>query len=267
MLEKRFFAVPPVLLTADGTSRGIITIPDSSVFKVKQTVIVSAPALPPLNLEVKRVVRPNLVYLGPIGGNIDGWTDLSAYTVLAGAFVFAEQQNRTKVPEQEVERWTYAEEPTVARRSHLVDVFGDPYSVANPLATQISDGEDVLQVNPDGSINVSFTAGGLPMSVFGEANAVLTGVEATIVSYTVPVGLSLNVELAEFDGDNVARYEFQVNGTVNARKHTWFNGSLCDQFDFRGTLKVAAGDVIRLRVLHGRPDPGQFSGRILGTLV
>ena len=46
MLEKRFIAVPPQLLIADGTANGIVTVANTRLFKVKQEVVLTAISLP-----------------------------------------------------------------------------------------------------------------------------------------------------------------------------------------------------------------------------
>jgi hypothetical protein len=301
MREKWLAAVSPQLFTSNGTSKGQLTVADSSVFKVKQEVIIGSSTAATLELEVKRVVGPGSVYLGPRRSMVDMMSDLSAYTVADGAFVYAIEQPRPKIPEEQIERATYEDEPVVARRTFLVDRFGEGYRTDNPLPVQLSDGSinietlnanlsvqlshkddfptagdindsvrigdgtDELEINPDGSINVALA--GVPISEFDEANAVVSGIETRIVSYIVPVGYALSVQLAEFDGSNVARYELQVDGTTIARKHTWFSGGLHGEFLYNGSYRVSAGSTIRLMVLHSRPDPGQFSGRICGTLM
>ena len=133
MLEKRFKSVSPQLFTSDGTVSGYFTIADASLFKVKQIVTLSAAGQPNICLEVKSVESAVLMKVGPIGGSIKAYTNVSAYTVIAGAFIYADEQERTSVPEQAVERLTYEEEPTVARRVVIVDKLGNKFDQDNPL--------------------------------------------------------------------------------------------------------------------------------------
>ena len=126
MLEKRWAAVPAQSFTADGTAEGKITISDASLFKVKQQVVLrSNTVLSRDDLEVKRVTDKNTLYVGPRAGNIDSRADLSAYLTANSAVILANEQLRSKIPEQEIERHTYEEEPVVARRSVLVDKLGN----------------------------------------------------------------------------------------------------------------------------------------------
>lgn len=125
MMEKRLKAVPPQAFIADGTMPGQIIINDTRFFKVKQKVTVVAGILPHLELEVHRIEEDGeTMYVGPIKGNIDTRTDISAYTVAGGGNIFALEQQRPTVPEQDVERATYEEEPIVARRVIGVNRYG-----------------------------------------------------------------------------------------------------------------------------------------------
>jgi len=135
MLEKRFYAVPPQLLTTNGSVNGFITIANASILlKVKQIVNVTDTLGNHRTYEVKRVDFPDIVFLGPIGKPIGTYDDMSAYTTVNGAFLFADEQQRTKIAEQEIPRAVYAEEPTVAIRSTLVDTSGRSYGTAiNPI--------------------------------------------------------------------------------------------------------------------------------------
>src|ERR1019366_9582142 len=103
MLEKRFYAVPPQLFTADGTTEGVITIAANAciLFKVKMRVILTATGLPNLLLEIKEIDNEENIQVGPIAGTlkvpgantgITARTDISAYTVALNAAVMADEQ-------------------------------------------------------------------------------------------------------------------------------------------------------------------------------
>lgn len=134
MYEKRLKAVPPQLFTSNGTTLGQLTISKGCFFKAKQKVIIKAVSLPALILEIKRVEEDGVtLHVGPIRTDIRQRTDISAYTTLLLSSIEADEQERPSIPEQEIERLTYQEEPVVARRSLLVDCLGRPYTVDNPL--------------------------------------------------------------------------------------------------------------------------------------
>jgi len=133
MFEKRWAAVPPQLFTSNGTQGGVITVIDSSIFKVKQEVNISANTLPNLNLEIKQIPNDVTIIVGPKGGNINNFTDISAYTTALSAAISANEQKRALIPQEEVIRAVYEEEPTVAFRNVLVDKHGQKYDQLNPL--------------------------------------------------------------------------------------------------------------------------------------
>src|ERR1700677_5024221 len=95
MLEKRFYAVPPQLFTANGTASGVVTIASGAcaLFKVKQKVYIEATGLPELTLEIKEIDSEDNIQVGPIAGSlgapgsntantgIGARTDISLYTV------------------------------------------------------------------------------------------------------------------------------------------------------------------------------------------
>jgi hypothetical protein len=125
MLEKRLAAILPQSFTTNGGTDGTITVADASLFKVKQEVILKANTLSNLDtIEVKRVLSPTQLAVGPKSGNIDTRSDVSAYTVALNASIFANEQKRPSIPMEETVRAVYEEEPTVAQRSILVDKIG-----------------------------------------------------------------------------------------------------------------------------------------------
>lgn len=164
--EKRLKAVPLQLFTANGTSLGQITVADASLFKVKQQVVLNSSAAGLLRLEVKRVDSKTILFVGPISdhqhkSSILERTDVSAYLVADGASLSADEQKRPSIPEQEIERLTYEEEPVVARRVTLVDENGDKYTDANPLPVDanvviggVNVDLDAFSIAPDSTLAV-----------------------------------------------------------------------------------------------------------------
>jgi hypothetical protein len=132
--------VGPFAFIEDGKSNGIVKIEDASCFKVKMTVILTADGKDSLQLEIKRVVDFNTLILGPTGQGIYTRSDLSGYTLNLSPSLKAPEQERKKIPDVDYERAVYEEEPTVAKRSVLVDKLGRSYSENNPFPIkQISD--------------------------------------------------------------------------------------------------------------------------------
>jgi len=145
--EKRWASVAPRLFTADGTDGGKITLADTIFFKVKQKVAIQASGEPNLELEVKAVLSPTVLIVGPLNGNIQSKSNISAYTTAKGSFIYAQEQLRSEIPEVEHFRATFEEEPTNARRSVLVDPYGNFYTPENPLPVQVDLVLENVQVN------------------------------------------------------------------------------------------------------------------------
>lgn len=127
MLEKRWKAVLPQIFTVNGTALGQILVRDATLFRVKQQVIVASDLIPSRDdLEVKKIINRTTLILGLKSNNLDIGFDLSAYLPIGNPIISANEQLRSKIAEQEIERFTYEEEPIVARRTIQVDQTGTP---------------------------------------------------------------------------------------------------------------------------------------------
>jgi hypothetical protein len=173
--------------------------------------------------------------VGPISSPIEAFSNISSYTVAGGAMVYLPEQRRTSIPWEEQERATYEEEPTVARRTFLVDELGDGYRKDNPLPVQLSDGSinigtvnaelevflthldnypnlgeihdsvrigdgtEEIAVNPDGSINVKIASlfPGTPL-IYVQASTITNTAETTIATFSTAVA---NAFIASLSGE------------------------------------------------------------------
>lgn len=294
--EKRFAAVPTQIFTANGGANGSVSIADTSLFKVKQQVVITATGQQNLELEVKKVLSPTSMIVGPITGSINTFTDISAYTTAASANIFANEQKRPTIIDHEFERAVYEEEPAVAKRVILVDQFGNKYDDDNPLPTsatftgsisvgqvdqgdpntnanawpvKVTDGTDTLGINPDGSINVnvagSSSASGLTIN-HNEITSVASGVETTITTVIVPIG-GLRVFKIEVSGDTIALFRIKVNGSTVINKRSWwadFNPTFNFE-DFANGLLLTFGQTLTVTVEHTRPFLGAFEATVMSV--
>lgn len=136
-------------------------------------------------------------------------------------------------------------------------------------AMQVTDGDETLQINPDGSINVTLQNSSDPQNViqvFGSSSSVPAGSETAVASYTVPVGKRAELQRVEFSGENIAVYRLYAGATLIAERHTYFGGDLSGTMEFLGSSEdgpsYPAGTVLSLKVEHGRPTLAPFSARI-----
>ncbi len=246
-LEKRFPAVSPQFFTINGSATGIATVLDSSLFKVKQVVIVSSNVRPNIEVEVKHVSSPTEIVLGPRTGNIFATTDLSLYLTVDGAFVFANEQKRPTITADEFERATYEEEPTVAKRTILVDEFGNKITQANPLPTsaivnlgditigsvaqgepntianawpvKVTDGTDTLDVNSDGSVNVK-----LPQASANNITAITSSIfnQVFLVTNLSRIGATIYNESTQILFLKLGAGASSISYTVQMGPRTYF---------------------------------------------
>ena len=132
--ERRIYAVPSTLFISDGTNKGQLQVTDNSLWIVGQIVTLTSDTQENLALRIKRISPDkNTMFVGPKDKNIHVRTDISSFLIADNAAIQANEQERPSVPEQEVERATFEEEPTVARRVVIVDKWGNRIDDANPL--------------------------------------------------------------------------------------------------------------------------------------
>lgn len=299
--EKRLYAVSPQNLTVNGTSQGEVKVADSSLFVVGHLVVLASNTQTPLELKIKRIPDATTIWLGPRDKPIQEYTDVSGFLVADSAFLFANEQQRPKIPEQDVERATYDDEPIVARRVSLIDPHGDHYDQDNPIPVQVdttvnigdvritaqdndpkpgnihssvrvSDGIDDLAINPDGSINVVIPpgGGGIPVNEFNQIASVPASILTTVLTYTVPPPYDATLFRVEVGGNNIATYEIHINSSVEARIRTWFGTPLTQVFEFSSGasgFKLTTGDIVEIKVIHERPYVGDFEARLQAQLT
>lgn len=286
-VEQKWLAVPPRLFASDGTQYGIVTVATTAGFKVKQRVIVCALALPDLTLQCKRVISPTQLIVGPMPNqqakqSLSVRTDISAYTVALGAYIYAEEQDKSRLKAEDIWQAVYEQEPTVAVRTTWVDQWGDFFGPGNPVPV-IFDGTievgqveivdpdgDILLVNDDGSINVNIVqspvTGHSVKSIYNQILSVVSGATTTLINYTVPAGTTAVLERANASGENVARYDILLNNVLFDTRRTMFGADLTTDFDYTSGnndgIQLVAGDNIKIQVLHNRPMIGDFNARL-----
>lgn len=158
-IERFWESQGPFAFTADGTDGGLITISSGHCLKTKQKVVVSATGEPNLPLQVKRVISPTQLYVGPIrtnqvtgntANNLKTRADISAYTVAKAASIRAEEQGKlipTMIPH--ILQAVYEQEPTVALRNMWVDKYGRAWGTDNPVPIEGTISATVDVEHPD----------------------------------------------------------------------------------------------------------------------
>jgi hypothetical protein len=161
--EKRYAAITARAFTSNGGANGTVQIADTSNFKTKQHVVITANGEPNLELEVKAVLSNTILKVGPRNSNIHTFTNISAYTTIKNAAILAAEQPRPGITNQEIIRAVYDEEPTLALRNVVVDKYGRYIDESNPLPTTATLNVENLELNvnldafsstPDNSLTV-----------------------------------------------------------------------------------------------------------------
>ena len=193
LTEKKWLRKLPVSFTSNGTTDGIVTISNSATYRVKMEVIIRSSTQQPVILEIKRVINNTQFYVGPINRPIIEYSDISNFLVADGANIEVPEQNRSKVPEEQVERITFEEDPINARRVFLVDEYGDQIDDNNPLP-----------------VTATISGAGDPQSRFGYRIAY--PVANTETSFSIPANTK-KLYVAVERKDAILRVSFVANGT------------------------------------------------------
>lgn len=190
------------------------------------------------------------------------YTELDSTQVLR--HVFDETQDRLRVDA--------AVSMDAGQLDVVIDQADDSIRIGdgtNLVTTTQDSGKVALDVNIISSdiLNAKLTPNGTTISTYNEITSVSSSSLTVITTYTVPSIGSFYLVRTEYSGNNIATYYLTINDVVIDKKNTYFSGNLDTTTDFNATLslglEVYAGDIIQTKVIHSRPNPGDFSSRIL----
>lgn len=155
-IERSWESVGPIAFTANGGADGTVTLLSAAGFKVKQSVVVSATSLPDLKLEVKKVISPTKLIVGPVvtTGKLLARQDLSAYTLVLNANLRAEEQKKAVLPMADIIQAVYRQEPGTTIGVELDDQFGQPFDLNNPIPVSASPLWDEIDLAYDANQNL-----------------------------------------------------------------------------------------------------------------
>jgi hypothetical protein len=122
-MEKIWKEVPPQFFTATGTSDGVVTVNSSSLFKLRQFVVILNPGQPSVVGEIKAILSDTRMAIGPQDSKPSIRIDLSSYDT--SSTISAPEQQRPAVAQQDIERYVYEEAPVMANRQVPVDDTGN----------------------------------------------------------------------------------------------------------------------------------------------
>jgi hypothetical protein len=303
--EKRYFSISPRNLTANGTIDGVVTLESVEFFKVGMLVMLKSDAVQNRQVKIKRFISSTQFVVCDAGKSVttSDKLDISDFLVSDSSTVEFQEDKRPVIDILEIQRQVYEEEPTVALRTHSVDWLGRSYDQTNPVPVQLSDGSinigtvnaelevqlshedvegktadsvkvgdgtEIIEVNPDGSINVNLvqsqSSNEEVKNVFASINNVVAAAETTIVAYTVPVNRVAYLQRVEFSGANIGRYRLYVDSVSIASKRTHHGSGLSGEINFIGGSKeglfLSSNTLVQLRIQHSRNPINEFDGRV-----
>lgn len=138
-IERRWLAIPPRQFTADGTSQGLIMLENTRDLRVKMRIVLKSSAKTDIPVQIKRVAK-TFIIVGPVPlpntqKAINERIDITGFLVADGAFLYAEEQDKSMLKPDDADQATYEQEPVVARRVISVDENGNFYNNDNPVPT------------------------------------------------------------------------------------------------------------------------------------
>ena len=130
-------------------------------------------------------------------------------------------------------------------------------------------GGNHLIINPDGSINVNVESGitGTNLNQYSENNAVPSGIQTTLFTYTVPAGKTYNLDGFVGWGTYDAEFLVLINGTNSGGgRNSPTQRTL--EVDYLNTpIVVSAGQTITVTVQHYSNTTEQFRLNTLAELI
>lgn len=122
------------------------------------------------------------------------------------------------------------------------------------------------------NVNVVSTTPSFPqqtLSTFSELNGVAIGSTVTVLSYTVPAGLTLFLNKVLVSSNTISQLDLEFNSVTNARKrlsYTLFN----ETFDYSlngniGGYQLASGTIVTVVATNLGNAPADFNATLQGV--
>jgi len=136
-----------------------------------------------------------------------------------------------------------------------VAVVADSLPLPSGAATEAKQDDIITAIN-----NISNANGFLTSAII---SSVASSTETTIVTYTVPLLGTFNLNKVHASGTADGLFRLKKNAvTIATRRNNWTERNIT--FDY-GSLFFSASDVITLTVVHNELAVQDFSGEIYGS--
>lgn len=201
-VERRWEAVSQFFVN-NGTSTGLIVVPDATGFFAKQKVSLVSNTQAAKVYEVRRVTATT-VQVGEVGSNFTTYANVSMYTIADAAQIIAPEQEKPTIKPDEIWQAVYQRDPALALRELLVNKFGVPIDTVVDL-----EGRTRLAVDASVSVDgLAVTIDALtPPNKTDPSNILIAGSEdgtKTGIKHAARVDADLDLRVGISNGANKA---------------------------------------------------------------
>lgn len=127
-------------------------------------------------------------------------------------------------------------------------------------------GEKALRVQGEISVTIDPNNNNEITYSYNEVSGVVKSTLTTINTFIAPIGKTTFLQRVSAGGSNIAVYEVQINGLTVEKRRTYFGAAFTTDFEFIGSaesgLELTVGDVVTVKVIHERPNAGDFEAKI-----
>lgn len=151
------------------------------------------------------------------------------------------------------------------------DTLGNSQDVFSRRSLHVKIGNQDTEAIPVYVTDSPPTTPNTVITIFNAITNVSTNNLTTLVTYTVPALKTFNLQKIIVSGSNIAQYDFFVDSNQIARQRTYFSGGLNAEFNLNADpdrgLPLNSSQIVSVKVIHQRPDLGDFEATISGILV
>jgi hypothetical protein len=144
-------------------------------------------------------------------------------------------------------------------------------SSSGTVSIQDTAGNPLTSTSGSLNVNVTSSSPGSAANLvanYNEVTGVASGIETVVTSYTNNNATTNYLVRIETGGTNIAEYRLYRNSTIIDKKYSEFT-QLNTVFEYMTSeptapgLKLSTSDVLYLKVIHNRPNVGNFNAKIL----
>lgn len=134
------------------------------------------------------------------------------------------------------------------------------------VSIQDTNGNPLTSTGGALNVNVSSSAPGTGINVYNEVTGVPINVSAIVLSYTVPVGNTLNLSQIEFSSDSICTAFVTIDSVVNDKKRVYYSVFNLS-FDYYN-IYISSGSVVTIQATNNtQMGSASFNATLKGILT